>query len=134
MAGVVASHLMNSVVDSVEVESLGALSQIELPAARAVLSVNTHLKVLLGGVGYDLAEQLSKLCSVLSLLVSSLLPVQTDFRVAFAVSDAGHCQIHTDLGALALEMLAQISHDVLGAPVQRLQRAQLPKSFRQPAP
>ena len=65
VAGLVASHLMNSVVDSVEVESLGALSQIELAGGCAVLSVNTHLEVLLGGVGYDLAEQLSKLCSAL---------------------------------------------------------------------
>ena len=39
--------------------------------------------------------------------------VCTDFRVAFAVCDAGHCQIHADLGALALEVSAQISHDVL---------------------
>ena len=75
---------------------------------------DAHLEVLLGGVGHDLAQKLSELSGVLGLLVGGLLPVQADLGIALAVSDAGHGEIHTDLGALALEVGAQVSDDVLG--------------------
>ena len=104
---------MYGVVDRIEIQRLGTLSQIELAGGSAVLSINAHLQVLLGGVGYDLAQQLCELCSVLSFLECSLLPVQADLRIALAVCNAGHCQIHTNLRALALEVSTQVSHDVL---------------------
>ena len=104
---------MYGVVDSVEVQSLSALCQIKLAGGCAVLSVYTHLQVLLGGVGYNLAEQLCELSSVLCFLECSLLPVQADFRIALAVGNASHCQIHTNLRALALKVSTQVSHDVL---------------------
>ena len=46
---------------------------------------------------YDLAEQLSKLCSVLSLFVSCLLPVQTNLRISFTMSYTSHAKIHSNL-------------------------------------
>ena len=45
--------------------------------------------------------------------VSCLLPVQADLGVTLAVSDAGHAQVHTDFGALALEVGHQLLEDVL---------------------
>jgi hypothetical protein len=50
---------------------------------------------------------------MLSLFVSSLLPVQADLGIALAVSNAGHAQIHTDLAALAVEVGQQLIQDEL---------------------
>ena len=113
VTGLVAGHLVHGVMDRVEVVLLRELRQLELACGRAVLSVNTHLEVLLGGVGQDFAQQLSKLRSVLRFLVSRLLPVQADLRVALAVRNARHCQVHANLGALTLEVLAQALHNLL---------------------
>jgi hypothetical protein len=49
---------------------------------------------------------------VLSLFVSCLLPVKADLGIAFTVCNASHCQVHTDLGALALEVCAQAANDL----------------------
>ena len=79
----------------------------------SVLGVDAHLQVLLGAVGDDLAQQLGELGGVLGLLQRGLLPVQADLGIALAVGDAGHGQIHADLGALALEVGAQALDDLL---------------------
>ena len=96
MSCLVTSHLMNGVMDCVEIQSLRALCKICLACCSAVLSLNSHLKVLLCAVCDNLTEKLSELGCMLSLLVSSLLIVQTDFRIALAERDARHCEIHTD--------------------------------------
>ena len=67
VTGLVPGHLMHGVVDGVQVQLLGLLGQLELAGGGAVLGVNAHLQVLLGGVGYDLAQQLGKLGGVLGL-------------------------------------------------------------------
>ena len=59
MTSLVLSHLMNSVVDSIEASSLGILSDAELIFASTSLSSSTLLQVSLG-VPYALAQQLSK--------------------------------------------------------------------------
>ena len=113
MASFVACHFMYGVMDCVEVERFCTFCKISLAGSCAILSFNTHLKVLLGGVGYDFAQQLSKFCSMFCFFVSSFLPVQADFRIAFAMCNACHCQVHTDLAALAIEVSAQIVDDIL---------------------
>ena len=50
---------------------------------------------------------------MLSLFVSSLLPVQADLRIALSVGDSGHGKVHAHLRALALEVGAQVLHDIL---------------------
>ena len=114
VAGLVASHLVHGVVDGIEAGGLGALGKIGLAGGGAVLGLNAHLEVLLGGVGHDLAQELSELGGVLGLLVGSLLPVQADLGIALAMSDASHGQVHTDLRALALKVGAQVGNDILG--------------------
>ena len=106
---------MDGVVDGVQVQLLGLLGQLELTQGSAVLGVHTHLQVLLGGVGQDLAQQLSKLGGVLGLLQSGPAPVLADLREALAVSHTGHRQVHTDLGALADKVLTQTLEDLLGS-------------------
>ena len=75
MPGFVTSHLMDGVVDGVQVVLLSQLGQLELAQGGAVLSVYAHLQVLLGGVGDDFAQELGKLGGVLGLLQAGLLPV-----------------------------------------------------------
>lgn len=50
VAGLILSHLMNRVMDCIQVQGLGPLSQVELTGSSAVLGSNPHLQVLLGGV------------------------------------------------------------------------------------
>ena len=50
---------------------------------------------------------------MLRLFPGGLLPVQADLRVALAVRNARHREIHADLRALALEVRAQVREDVL---------------------
>ena len=59
------------------------------------------------------AEHLGELGSVLRLFVSGLFPVQADLRIALAVGDAGHAQVHADLGAFAAEVGLQLVEDIL---------------------
>lgn len=75
VASLVASHLVHGVVDGIEASGLGALSEIGLAGGGAILGLNAHLEVLLGGVGHNLAQELGELGGVLGLLVGSLLPV-----------------------------------------------------------
>ena len=117
VASLVTGHLVDGVVDGIQAVLLGADSQIELALGCAELAVNAPCQVLLGGslhVGLQiLAQQLSELGSVLSLFPGSLFPVQADLGVALAVGNAGHAQVHADLGALALEVGHQLLEDVL---------------------
>ena len=81
VTGLVAGHLMDGVVDGVQVQGLGLLGQLELAGGSAVLGVHAHLQVLLGAVGQDVAQQLGELCGVLGLLIGGLLPVQADLGI-----------------------------------------------------
>ena len=115
VTGLIAGHLVDGVMDGVQVELLGELGQVGLAGGGAVLGLNTHLEVLLGGVGDDLAEELGELGGVLGLLPGGLLPVEAYLGIALAVGDAGHGQVHADLGALAVEIHAQALEDLLGS-------------------
>ena len=67
MAGLVPGHLMDGVVDGVQVVLLGQLGQLELAHGGAVLSLDAHLQILLGGIGHHVAQQLGELGGVLGL-------------------------------------------------------------------
>ena len=86
-----------------------------------------YVRISLGGIRDDLAQQLGKLGGVLGLLQAGLLPVHTDLGIALTMSHTGHGQIHTDLRALALKIHTQAlvnllvhalshAHNVLGGP------------------
>ena len=81
MAGFVAGHFVNGVVDGIEICGLCTLCKVELTGGCTVFGFNAHLEVLLRAVRYNFAEQLCELCSVLCFFVSSLLPVKADFRI-----------------------------------------------------
>ena len=74
MSCLIASHLMDSVMDCVKVQC----RQIRLACGRAVLSIHSQLKILLGGVCYHLTEQLSESGCMVSFLESSDLVVVAD--------------------------------------------------------
>ena len=81
MASLVAGHLVNGVVDSVEVELLGTLGDAGLVLAGTGLSVHTLLQVGLG-VPNHVAEEFGKLAGVLGLFPSVALESLSDFGVA----------------------------------------------------
>ena len=53
MTGLILCHLVDGVVDSVEVQSLSLLGQVHLAGAGAALGLCTHHQVLLGAVGAE---------------------------------------------------------------------------------
>ena len=78
MSCLIASHLMDSVMDCVKVQCLRSLRQIRLACGRAVLSIHSQLKILLGGVCYHLTEQLCESGCMISFLKCSDLVVVAD--------------------------------------------------------
>ena len=106
-------HFMNGVMDSVEIRSLSALRKIGLAGGSAVLSLNSHLKVLLCRIGDNLAEQLSELRSMLCLFVSSLLVVKTNLGITLTECYSCHSQIHTYFRALTGEVCSEVVDDIL---------------------
>ena len=98
---------MNSVVDSVEILSLGILGDAHLILIGTSLSVHTLFEVGLG-IPYHVTEELGKLGSVLSLLPSVALESIGNFGITLAVSLTGHSEIHTNLSTLTHEMIVEI--------------------------
>lgn len=82
MAGLILSHLVNGVMDSIQAQLFCSGSKFLLAVASAVLSGNPQLQVFLGVSVNYFAQQLGKLSSMLCLLVSGFLVVQTDLRIA----------------------------------------------------
>ena len=115
VTSLVTSHFVNGVVDRIQIQCLSTLCKVSLACSCTVLGVYSHLQVLLGGVGEHLTQQLCKLCSVLCFLISCLFPVQTDLGIALAMSNSCHCQVHTNLHALAVEVGAEIFHNIFGS-------------------
>ena len=113
MTGLILGHLVNGIVDRIQIQCLGTLCEIHLAGSCAVLSLDTNGQVLLGGSGYALTQQLGKLGSVLSLLPGSGLVVLAYLRIALTEGCSCHSQVHTYFGALALEVGTQICLDVL---------------------
>ena len=105
----VSCHLVDGVMDRVEVELFGFLGQVRLAGGGAVFGFYAHFEVFLGGVGDDIAQELSEFFGVLGLLKSGPLPVQADLRIAFPVGDAGHGQVHADFAAFAFKVCPQAS-------------------------
>src|SRR5699024_4352330 len=96
---------------------LGAGGQVELAGGGAVLAVHAPSQAGLGvglHVGRQvLAQELGELGGGLGLLVGGLLPVQADLEIAVEVGDAGHAQVHADLGALAVKVGHELVKDEL---------------------
>ena len=107
---------MDGIMDCIQTVLLCYGSQLHLALGGTVLAVHTPSQILLGGgghVGLQLgAQQLGKLCGVLCLFICGLLPVQADLGIALTMSDTGHAQIHTHLGALAGEVGLQLLEDI----------------------
>ena len=111
MASFVLGHFMHGVMDGVIAQLLGALSQSQLAGGGAALRRDADGKVFLGGGGNNFAQQLGKLCCVLRLFKGDALVSFSNLGEAFAIRLTAHRQVHTDLGALAGEVLAQTLDD-----------------------
>ena len=106
---------MNGVMDRIQIQLFCLLGKSGLAGGGAVLSVDTHLQVLLGGIGEDFAQKLSKLGGVLGFFQSCSVIVITDFGITFTESLSGHGQIHAYFAALTGEVLAETLNDLFGS-------------------
>ena len=104
---------MYSVVDCVKTCLFSLYGKLCLTCGCTVLGSNSHFKIFLCGVCYNLAEHFSKFSSMLCFLVSSLFPIQTDFGIAFSVCNSCHSKIHTNLAAFAVEVISETLNDFL---------------------
>ena len=111
MASFVFGHLMNRVMDSVEVQLLSQRSQFFLASASTMLGVDAHGKVLLRAVGQDFAEELSEFCSMLSFFERIALEGFGDLGIAFPFGLAAHRQVHAHFGAFAPEIVPEPFED-----------------------
>ena len=62
---------MNGVMDSIQVQSFSAFSQVGFACGCTVFSFYTHFQVLFGGVGYNFAQQFCEFSSMFSFFESS---------------------------------------------------------------
>ena len=107
VTSLILGHLVNSIVDSVEAGSLGVLGNAELVFTSTSLSSSTLFQIGLR-IPYTLTQQLGKTAGVVCLLESIALECLSDLGITFTVSLTGHCQIHTNLATLTVEVVAQV--------------------------
>ena len=96
VASLVTGHLMNGVVDGVQVLGLGQLGDAELVLAGASLGGHTLLEVGLGVPNY-LAQQLGKFGGMLGLFKGVALEGLGNLGIALTVGLARHGQVHAHL-------------------------------------
>ena len=106
MARLVLCHLVYSVVDSVEVELLSHLGDVELSCTCTFFSFHASLHICLS-VPDHVAEELSELGSVLCLLKGVALEGFSHFGITLAVSLAAHGEVHTHLSTLTSEVILE---------------------------
>ena len=96
MACLILAHLMNSVMDSIEVLLLSESCDPHLVLACSLLSKHSLLNVGLG-VPYALSEELSELSCMLSLLPCISLECLSDLRITLSVCLTAHSEVHSYL-------------------------------------
>ena len=109
MAGFVFCHFVNGVVDGVVAQLLGFGGYCKLAFAGACLSLGPFLEVGLG-VPYDLSQELGEFCCVLSLFECVALEGDGYSGISLAVCLAGHCQVHSNFRAFAVEVVTESLH------------------------
>lgn len=107
VASFVASHFMNCIVDSIQVQFLSTLSNTGLVSASTAFSVHTLFEVGLR-IPNHVTEQFSKLSSVFSFFPCVTLESFSNFGITFAVCLTAHSQVHTNFGAFAREVCIEV--------------------------
>ncbi len=111
VASLILAHLMNGVMDSVEVQLLSESRDTFLVFASTVLSCNSLLKIGLG-IPDALTEELCELGGMLSLFESVSLESLCDLRISLSVCLTAHCKVHSDLSALTVEVCSESFDDL----------------------
>ena len=112
MTSLILGHFMNRVVDGIKAGSLGILGNAELILACTSLSSSTLLQVGLG-IPNALTQELSKTTGMVGLLKSITLESLSNLGIALTIGLTSHCQIHTDLTALPIEMVTEVVNHLL---------------------
>ena len=107
MSCLIAGHLMDAVMKSIETHLFALLGESGLSCAGTVLSCYADGEVFFSGRGNHLTEHLGIAGSVVSFFESCLAIESADFRITFADGGSGHSQIHADFRALTCELGTQ---------------------------
>lgn len=110
----VLSHLVDCVVDGVEVAFLGVACDAHFVFAGSAFGDHTFLEVGLG-VPDDFSEEFGEFGAVFGFFEGVAFEGFGDFRIAFAVGLAAHSEIHSDFRRLAEEVCVEVlNHFVAG--------------------
>ena len=93
-------------MDCIEVELLCHLCDVHLAGACAFLGKHSLLDIRLGVPDY-FSEHLGEAGGVIGLFESIALESFCNLRIAFAVGLTAHCDVHSDLGAFAHEVVLE---------------------------
>ena len=111
MTSLILAHLMNSIMDSIEVLLLSQSCDPHLVLARSLLSKHSLLNVSLC-VPYALSEELSELSCMLSLLPCISLECLCDLRITLSVCLTAHSEVHSYLRALSSKVITKTLKDL----------------------
>ena len=100
----VLGHLVNRIVNGIEILLLGNARKVHLAFACAVLGIHALVEVGLG-IPYNLAYELCKLGCMLGLLPCVTLEGLGNFGITLTVCLTAHRKVHAHLGALAHEVV-----------------------------
>ena len=110
MTGLVLAHFMNSVMDSIVTEFLGALCKSKLTLSCSRFGSNAKFQVLLGVGIDDFAQEFCKLGSMFSFFESDALVSFSHFRESFAVRLTAHRKVHAHFGTFTREIFTEALH------------------------
>ena len=112
VTGLVFRHLVNSVVNGVVTELLGALGNVELAGTGAVLGFHALLKIRLRARGNNFTEKFTEFRGMFRLFKRNALVGFRNFGVSLALCLTAHRKIHSDFRALAGEVSAEPFHNL----------------------
>jgi hypothetical protein len=112
VAGFVAGHFVDGVVNGVQALFFGAFGNVGLARARAVFRFDTQFQVLFGAGGNDFAQKFGKLGGVFGFLKGIALVGFRDFGVALPLGNAAHRQVHSHLAAFAVKVRLKVTDDI----------------------
>ena len=113
MARFVFRHLVDGVVDRVEIELLCQRRQILLALACAMLRRNACFEILFRRCRQHFAEQLRKFRRVLCLFQRITTKRLAYLRISLSMRRSAHRKVHADLTAFAVEIRAQALKNLL---------------------
>ena len=106
MTCLILAHLMNRVMNCIEVELLGQRCDTFFVLAGSGFGIHTFENIGLG-VPNDFAQQFGEFGCMFSLFPCIAFECICNFGITFTIGLTAHCQIHTNFGALSHKVILQ---------------------------